>query len=93
VIDLDVDAAGVAQELGLTMVRAGTVGTHAAYVAMVRELIVERLTPDAPRRALGSLGPSHDRCAADCCLSGRPGPTKPALCGVDDPFAKIRTRV
>ena len=40
-----------------------TVGTHPAYVAMVRELIVERLTPDAPRRALGSLGPSHDLCA------------------------------
>ena len=27
----------------------------------------------------------HDRCAADCCLSGRPGPPKPTLCGVDDP--------
>jgi ferrochelatase len=54
---------------------------------MVRELIVERLTPDAPRRALGSLGPSHDRCAPDCCLSGRPGPAKPSLAGVDDPYA------
>ena len=92
VIDLDIDAAGVARELGLPMARAGTVGTHPAYVSMVRELIVERLTPDAQRRALGSLGPSHDRCAVDCCLSGRPGPTKPALCGVDDPLAKVRTR-
>jgi ferrochelatase len=85
VMDLDVDAAAVARELGLTMVRAATVGTHPAYVAMVRELIVERLTPTAPRRALGALGPSHDRCAPDCCLPGRPGPRKPALCGVDDP--------
>jgi ferrochelatase len=85
IIDLDVDAAATAQELGLTMLRAGTVGTHPAYVAMVRELIVERLTPSAPRRALGALGPSHDRCPADCCLPGRPGPLKPALCGVDDP--------
>ncbi len=85
VMDLDVDAAAVARELGLSMVRAGTVGTHPAYVAMVRELIVERLTPSAPRRALGALGPSHDRCAPDCCLPGRPGPLKPALCGVDDP--------
>jgi ferrochelatase len=80
----------VARELGLVFARASTVGTHPAYVAMVRELIVERLTPDAPRRALGSLGPSSDRCAADCCLSGRPGPPKPALCGVDDPFRKRR---
>jgi ferrochelatase len=85
IMDLDVDAAAVAREVGVTMVRAGTVGTHPQYVAMVRELIVERMTPDAPRRALGSLGPSHDRCAADCCLSGRPGPAKPTLCGVDDP--------
>jgi ferrochelatase len=86
IMDLDVDAAAVARELGLKMVRAATVGTHAAYVAMVRELIVERLKPNAPRRALGSLGPSHDRCPADCCLPGKPGPLKPALCGVDDPF-------
>jgi ferrochelatase len=85
IMDLDVDAAAVAREIGLVMARAGTVGTHPKYVAMVRELIVERMTPDAPRRALGSLGPSHDRCPADCCLPGRPGPLKPALCGVDDP--------
>jgi len=85
IMDLDVDAAAVAREIGVTMVRAGTVGTHPKYVAMVRELIVERMTPSAPRRALGSLGPSHDRCAPDCCLSGRPGPPKPTLCGVDDP--------
>ena len=56
-MDLDVDAAAVARELGLTMARAGTVGTHPAYVAMVRELIVERLTPGAPRRALGVARP------------------------------------
>jgi ferrochelatase len=88
ILDLDVDAAAAANELGLKMVRAGTVGTHPAYVAMVRELIVERLSADAPRRALGSLGPSHDRCPADCCLPGRPGPLKPALCGVDDPSSE-----
>jgi len=87
VIDLDVEAAAVAQALELPMARAATVGTHPAYVAMVRELILERVAPNAPRRALGALGVSHDRCPADCCLSGRAGPPKPALCGVDDPFA------
>jgi protoporphyrin/coproporphyrin ferrochelatase len=88
IMDLDVDAAGVARELGLLMARAATVGTHPAYVAMVRELIVERLSQNTPRRALGALGPSHDRCPVDCCLPGRPGPLKPSLCGVDDPTLK-----
>jgi len=87
VLDLDVEAAAIARGLGINMARAATVGTHPAYVAMVRELIVERLTDGAPRLALGSLGPSPDRCAVDCCLSGRPGAAKPALCGVDDPLA------
>ena len=86
IVDLDVEAAATAHELKLSMARAGTVGTHPAYIAMVRELIVERLAPDARPRALGSLGPSHDSCAADCCLSGRPDPPKPALAGVDDPM-------
>jgi ferrochelatase len=86
IVDLDIEAAATARELGLTMARAGTVGTHPAYIAMVRELIVERMTPGSARRALGSLGPSHDRCAPDCCLSGKPGPPKPTLAGVDDPM-------
>jgi ferrochelatase len=85
VIDLDIEAAATASELGLHMARAATVGTHPAYVAMIRELIVERVSPGSPRRALGALGPSHDLCPVDCCLSGRPGPAKPALCGADSP--------
>jgi ferrochelatase len=90
VLDLDVEAAQTARELGLTMVRAPTVGTHPAYVAMVRELVIERMRPGSPRPSLGSLGPSHDRCAPDCCLSGRPGPPKPSLCGLDDPLRAAR---
>ncbi|HEU4617545.1 MAG TPA: ferrochelatase [Gammaproteobacteria bacterium] len=81
VVDLDVVAAARAEKLGLEMVRAATVGAHPAYVGMVRDLIVERMTADPVRRALGSLGPNHDFCPADCCLSGRPGAPKPALCG------------
>jgi len=82
VLDLDVDARKIAAEHGLTMVRAGTVGSHPAFVAMIRELIEERLRGADHRRALGSYGPSHDLCPADCCLSGRPGDPKPSLCGV-----------
>lgn len=74
--DLDDEARAVADELGLTMVRAATVGTHPRFVAGVRELIAERLTPEADRPALGADGPSHDVCPPGCCLpgSGRPSP-------------------
>jgi hypothetical protein len=34
---------------------------------MVRELIVERIDPTQPRRALGSLGIRPDVCPAGCC--------------------------
>ena len=83
VLDLDVEAADKAAELGLNMVRAGTVGAHPAYMGMVRELIVERMTAGPDRPALGGRGPSHDVCPADCCLSGRPGEPPGALCGAE----------
>ncbi len=82
VLDLDIEAQAVADEAGVNMVRAATVGAHPTYVTMVRELIQERMTANAERLSLGSLGPSHDFCPADCCLSGRPGDPKPTLCGV-----------
>lgn len=82
--DLDVEAARRAREAGIRMIRAGTVGSHPDYVAMVRELVLERMHANPKRRALGTLGASHDRCAPDCCLSGRPGAPKPTLAGVDD---------
>ena len=37
VLDLDVDARRTAAELGLGFARAATVGTHHAYVDMVRD--------------------------------------------------------
>lgn len=75
--DLDIAAGELATDLGLNMIRAATVGTHPAFVSMVRELIQERLAPSRPRRALGELGPGHDVCPVSCCLSsgsGRPSP-------------------
>jgi ferrochelatase len=76
VFDLDVEARDVARELGLHFVRAPTVGTHPRFVAMIRELVQERLGTGAPRRALGRHGPSHDVCPTSCCLpgTGRPSP-------------------
>jgi len=39
--DLDVEAAALAKELGMKLVRASTVGTHPAFIKMIRELISE----------------------------------------------------
>ena len=66
---------GFKEELGIEMVRAGTAGTHPAFAAMVRELIVERMSDRSERMALGRFGPSHDVCPADCCPSGRSSTT------------------
>lgn len=65
--DLDTEARQLCKKLQLNMVRAETVGTHPKFVAMIRELILERINGDMPRRALGHSGPSHDICPADCC--------------------------
>jgi ferrochelatase len=68
--DLDLEAREAAADVGIGFGRAQTAGTHPAFVAMVRELVQERLDPDVPRRALGRFGPSHDICLAGCCLAG-----------------------
>ena len=65
--DLDMEAKQLANELGLNLVRAATVGSHPKFVGMIRELVEERVH-GAPKRALGDFGPSHDVCPADCCL-------------------------
>jgi protoporphyrin/coproporphyrin ferrochelatase len=65
--DLDVEAQEVAKKLGMKMVRAGTAGTHPAFVRAVRQLVQERLDPDAPKLALGNYGPNHDVCPDYCC--------------------------
>lgn len=75
--DLDVQTKRLCSELGLTMIRARTVGTHPQFVAMIRELIEERMSDTAERRALGLLPPAPDVCPSNCCLSGRDGGAKP----------------
>jgi ferrochelatase len=65
--DLDEEAAQRAAKLGLNMIRAGTVGTHPRFVAMLRSLIQERLDPTRERAVVGMLSPSPDICPADCC--------------------------
>lgn len=65
--DLDTEAQQLADELELNLVRAATVGCHPEFIAMVAELIRERMDPATERRAMGKLGPNHDVCPADCC--------------------------
>jgi len=84
VMDLDVEARACAEGLGLGYFRARTVGTHPAYVDMVRQLIVERMSANPQRPCLGQRGPNPDYCAPDCCLSGRLGAALPTLGGLGD---------
>ena len=64
--DLDVVAAARAERAGIEIVRAATPGTDPEFVAMVVELIEERLDPSQARRALGSLGVRPDVCPGCC---------------------------
>lgn len=67
IYDLDTEIGGLCEHLGIRMVRAGVVGRHPRVVAMIRELVEERLTGSPDRAALGTLGPSPDACPPDCC--------------------------
>ena len=62
----------MAEEIGLNVVRAPTVGTHPAFVAMIRELIEERLSPDVPD-ALSASGPEPRRLPAGLLPPGHEG--------------------
>ena len=71
--DLDEEALHRSVELGMTMVRAGTAGTHPRFVAMLGELIRERIEQRPERRAIGQFPANHDVCPVQCCLpSARP---------------------
>jgi ferrochelatase len=59
IVDLDAQAMEHAQGLGLTMVRAGTAGTHPRFIEAIRELIVERI----------ETGEAANPCLANCCPS------------------------
>lgn len=76
--DLDTQARETADEIGLAMVRAATVGTDPRFVDMIVGLALERAASERgeqPERvALGARGANHDVCPLDCC----PLPTRPA---------------
>ncbi len=53
--DLDTEARAVCEELGVKMVRAGTVGTHPAMIEMIAEMVEQE----------------HATCAETCCAAPR----------------------
>jgi len=73
VYDLDTLAAARANELGITMVRASTAGTHPSFVAALASLIEERIHGIEPL-ALGELG-ARMPCERGCC----PAPIRPGV--------------
>jgi len=83
IYDLDTEALATAERLGLPARRAATSGTDPRFVAMVRELLVERAAvergEEVVRTSLGSYGPMWDRCPVNCCPN--PRGERPALCG------------
>ena len=58
-VDLDTQAREHAESLGLNMLRAATVGIHPRFIAMIRELIEERLNGF----------PLAEGCLQNCCPS------------------------
>lgn len=67
IYDLDTEAMALCNELGLNMIRAATAGTHPSFIKMIRELIMERIDPERPRRSLGNDGSRGDTCKPECC--------------------------
>ena len=70
--DLDHEARATCRRLGLSMLRCPTVGTHPRLIRMVGELVLERLHPESPRRAVGEFPPLPDECPPDCCPLSAP---------------------
>jgi ferrochelatase len=60
--DLDTEARALCEELGVKMLRAGTVGTHPAMIEMIAEMITLEHDQD------------HSRCAEGCCAAPRRPP-------------------
>ncbi len=85
IYDLDTEALDTARKYDFPAVRAATPGVDPRFVALVRELLVERAAAERggepERRSVGGLPPSWDRCATGCCPNARED--RPAVAGVE----------
>jgi ferrochelatase len=75
IYDLDTEAMATAKGLGIEFERVDTPGTHPDFVAMVRDLVLERAAVErgesVARRTVGDMGASHDVCPVNCCVNPR----------------------
>ena len=85
IYDLDTEALATAEKLGLEAARASTPGVDGRFVAMVRDLLVERAAAERGEPvqplAVGTLAAWSGVCAVGCCPN--PRGERPALCGQD----------
>lgn len=83
IYDLDTEAMATAEKLDIPCVRAATAGLDPRFVALPRQLLVERAAvergEDVQRPSVGSMPAPWDRCAEGCCPN--PRGDRPALCG------------
>jgi ferrochelatase len=61
--DLDTEARAICEELGVKMVRAGTVGSHPAIIEMIAQMVEQ----------------DHGICEATCCPTPRRPSPPPTL--------------
>jgi protoporphyrin/coproporphyrin ferrochelatase len=71
--DLDKQAVEVGENRGIRVLRAGTAGTHPAFIKMIRELVLEK-TEGIEQKTEGSFGLVPTQCSTTCC----PAPQRPA---------------
>ena len=88
VYDLDTEALATAKELGITAVRAGTVGTRAPFVQGLVDLLLERAAlargESVAEAAVGDLPAFPSVTPPGCCLRRHEEPSGiPALCSED----------
>ncbi len=73
VYDLDTEAAATADRLGLNFIRVATPQQHPDFIAMVRDLVLERASVERGERTERSVVASGEAecngCPIDCCLS------------------------
>jgi protoporphyrin/coproporphyrin ferrochelatase len=69
--DLDVEAAAIAREKGVNLVRVPTVSSSRPFVKMARDLVKERLDREATVRSMGPYGPWPAFCPEGHCPRGR----------------------
>lgn len=70
IYDIDTEAKNLCDELNVNLVRAKTVGTHPAFVRMIRQLVRDRLVACCQEDP--GLVAEAGFCPATCCPSGRP---------------------